>query len=114
MQDRPTFDELLAAVERFLDDQVVARSEGALRYQGRVAGNVIRIVRRELAREDEQLSIRVVSPHPAPPADVRRAAADRLERIMDAAAEKAKHIPGKNVHRLLDEAIDYVRPRKKR
>jgi len=56
MQDRPTFDELLAAVERFLDDQVVARSEGALRYQGRVAGNVIRIVRRELAREDEQLA----------------------------------------------------------
>ena len=72
-----------------------------------------RLVGREL-REDEQLSIRVVSPHPAPPADVRRAAADRLERIMDAAAEKAKHIPGKNVHRLLDEAIDYVRPRKKR
>ena len=56
MQDRPTFDELLAAVERFLDDQVVARSEGALRYQGRVAGNVIRIVRRELAGEDEQLA----------------------------------------------------------
>ena len=56
MQDRPTFDELLAAIERFLDDQVVARSEGALRYQGRVAANVIRIVRRELQREDEQLA----------------------------------------------------------
>ncbi len=56
MQDRPTFDELLAAVERFLDDQVVARSEGALRYQGRVAANVIRIVRRELQREDEALA----------------------------------------------------------
>jgi hypothetical protein len=56
MQDRPTFDELLAAVERFLDDQVVARGEGALRYQGRVAANVIRIIRRELEREDEQLA----------------------------------------------------------
>ncbi len=56
MQDRPTFDELLAAVERFLDDQVIARTEGALRYQGRVAANVIRIVRRELQREDEQLA----------------------------------------------------------
>ncbi len=55
MQDRPTFDELLAAVEGFLDDQVVARSEGALRYQGRVAANVIRIVRRELQLEDEGL-----------------------------------------------------------
>lgn len=56
MQDRPTYDELLAAVERFLDDEVVARSEGALRYQGRVAANVVRIVRRELAQEDDQLA----------------------------------------------------------
>ncbi len=56
MQDRPTFDELLAAVERWLDEQVVARGEGALRYQGRVAANVIRIVRRELEHEDEQLA----------------------------------------------------------
>lgn len=56
MQDRPTYDELLAAVERWLDEQVVARSDGALRYQGRVAANVVRIVRRELAREDEQLA----------------------------------------------------------
>jgi len=56
MQDRPTFDELLSAVERWLDEQVVARGEGALRYQGRVAANVIRIVRRELEHEDEQLA----------------------------------------------------------
>ena len=56
MQDRPTYDELLAAVERWLDEQVVARSDGALRYQGRVAANVVRIIRRELEREDEQLA----------------------------------------------------------
>lgn len=56
MQDRPTYDELLAAVERFLDDEVVAKHEGALRYQGRVAANVVRIVRRELQHEDEQLA----------------------------------------------------------
>ena len=56
MQDRPTFDELLAAVERFLDDEVVAKQQGALRYQGRVAANVIRTVRRELHHEDEQLA----------------------------------------------------------
>ncbi len=56
MQDRPTFDELLAAVERWLDEQVVAQGEGALRYQGRVAANVIRIVRRELEHEDEQIA----------------------------------------------------------
>ncbi len=55
MQDRPTYDELLAAVERFLDDEIVAKGEGATRFHGRVAANVLRIVRRELAREDEQL-----------------------------------------------------------
>ncbi len=55
MQDRPDHDELLAAVERFLDDEVVAKSEGSLRYTGRVAANVVRIVRRELAQEEEHL-----------------------------------------------------------
>ena len=56
MQDRPTYDELLAAVERFLDDEIVPNSEGARRFHGRVAANVIRTVRRELEREEEQLA----------------------------------------------------------
>jgi hypothetical protein len=55
MQDRPTQDELLAALERFLDDQVVAKTEGALSFHGRVAANVVRMLRRELEHEDEQL-----------------------------------------------------------
>jgi hypothetical protein len=55
MQDRPTYDELLAAVERFLDDEVVPNSQGARRFHARVAANVIRIVRRELEQEEEQL-----------------------------------------------------------
>ena len=55
MQDRPNYDELLTAVERFLDDEVVAKSEGVLRFNGRVAANVIRIVRRELENEEAQL-----------------------------------------------------------
>ncbi len=55
MQDRPNYDELLLAVERFLDDEVVAKSEGALRFNGRVAANVIRIVRRELENEEAAL-----------------------------------------------------------
>jgi len=55
VQDRPTYDELLAAVERFLDDEIVAKSEGGRRFYGRVAANTIRIVRRELEREDEAL-----------------------------------------------------------
>ena len=56
MQDRPTYDELLAAVERFLDDEIVSNSEGARRFHARVAANVLRIVRRELGHEDEQLA----------------------------------------------------------
>ena len=56
MQDRPNYDELLTAVERFLDDEVVAKSEGALRFNGRVAANVIRIVRRELENEEAALA----------------------------------------------------------
>ena len=56
MQDRPNYDELLAAVERFLDDEIVAKSEGSRRFHGRVAANVLRIVRRELAHDEEQLA----------------------------------------------------------
>ena len=56
MQDRPTYDELLAAVERFLDEEIIANSEGARRFYARVAANVLRTVRRELAQEDEQLA----------------------------------------------------------
>jgi hypothetical protein len=55
MQDRPTYDELLSAVERFLDDEIVANIEGARRFHARVAANVLRTVRRELANEEEHL-----------------------------------------------------------
>lgn len=56
MQDRPTFDELLAAVEYFLDTEIVPNVAGARGFHGRVAANAIRIVRRELDREDEALA----------------------------------------------------------
>ena len=55
MQDRPTYDELLAAVERFLDDEIVPHVEGSRGFHARVAANAIRIVRRELETEDEAL-----------------------------------------------------------
>ena len=56
MQDRPTYDELLAAVERFLSQEIVPNTEGARRFHARVAANVLGIVRRELEREEEQLA----------------------------------------------------------
>ena len=56
MQDRPTYDELLAAVERFLSEDIVPNTEGARRFHARVAANVLGIVRRELEREEDQLA----------------------------------------------------------
>ncbi len=56
MQDRPTYDELLAAVERFLSQEIVPNMEGVRRFHARVAANVLGIVRRELEREEEQLA----------------------------------------------------------
>lgn len=55
MQDRPTYDELLAAVERFLDDEIVPNVPGSRGFHARVAANAIRTVRRELQMEDEHL-----------------------------------------------------------
>jgi hypothetical protein len=55
MHDRPTTDELLAALERWLRDDVIDQQSGALRYQARVAANILASTRRELQAEDEVL-----------------------------------------------------------
>lgn len=56
MNDRPSATELLAAVERFLEETAVPALEGPARYHARVAANVVRIVARELATEDEHVT----------------------------------------------------------
>jgi len=56
MNDRPTAAELLVAVERFLEESAVPALEGPAKYHARVAANVVRIVARELATEDEHLA----------------------------------------------------------
>ena len=55
MNDRPSAAELLAAVERFLEESAVPGLEGPARFHARVAANVVRIVARELATEEEHL-----------------------------------------------------------
>ena len=45
MQDRPTYNELLEAIERFMDEEVVPNLEGARGFHARVAANAIRTVR---------------------------------------------------------------------
>src|SRR6266540_1206930 len=56
MEERPTFHELLAAIERFLDEEIVPNTPGARGFHTRVAANAIPTVRRELEAEDEQLA----------------------------------------------------------
>jgi hypothetical protein len=63
MQDRPTARELLVDIADLLEGQVVPVLEGSLKHQVRVAGNLCRIIERELrlgpandARETELLS----------------------------------------------------------
>jgi hypothetical protein len=56
VNDRPSATELLAAVERFLEETAVPGLEGPAKYHARVAANVVRIVARELATEDEHLA----------------------------------------------------------
>lgn len=55
MNDRPTAVELLRAVERFLEAQVVAALEGPARFNARVAANVVAIVAREIETEEAHL-----------------------------------------------------------
>ena len=55
MNDRPSAVELLRAVERFLEQDVVESLDGVRRYHARVAANVVAIVAREIETEDEQL-----------------------------------------------------------
>lgn len=55
MQDRPTYDELLSAIETFLDKEIVPNVPGSLGFHARVAANAIRIIRRELDHREAQL-----------------------------------------------------------
>ena len=55
MQDRPTVRELLEAVRRFLEDDVVAALDGPARFHARVAANVLAIVGREVEDEESLL-----------------------------------------------------------
>src|SRR5688500_3186666 len=56
MQDRPTYHELLSAIERFLDEEIVPNIPGSRGFHARVAANAVGTIRRELEAEDEQLT----------------------------------------------------------
>ena len=54
MNDRPTADELLEAVQEYLRDEVAPEAPThRARFRALIAANVVAIVRRELARRDD-------------------------------------------------------------
>jgi Domain of unknown function (DUF6285) len=56
MNDRPTAEELVAAVRQFLEGELIATlTDARLRFQTLVASNVLTIVERELQLEEDQL-----------------------------------------------------------
>ncbi len=84
MQDRPTAVELLKAVERFLDDEIVPNTQGTRQFHARVAANVMRILAREWEQEEEQLDAEwagldeLLGAEPRPPS--RRSLRDAIAR----------------------------------
>jgi enoyl-CoA hydratase/carnithine racemase len=55
MQDRPTSQELLEAAAQFVEREIIPATEGRRQFQSRVVANVLRIVAREIAMEEQQL-----------------------------------------------------------
>ncbi len=75
MQDRPTVNELLIAVQTFLEREIVPILNGRLQFHTRVAANLLAIVRRELqlrpaqaAQEWYRLAALLSKQHDTPPA----------------------------------------------
>lgn len=61
-------------------------------------------------RDDEDVTIVLSAPHAAPPAADRRAAFQRMENILDRAAENMRTLPDDLFEETADEAMKHVRP----
>lgn len=108
MQDRPTQHELLDALQRFLDDEIVPHTDGRRQFLARVAANLIRTLDRELMLEEEHVQREWVSldallgpePQPALPSAMRDALRRRNEALCvrirageaDAGATRARYL----------------------
>ena len=102
MQDRPTAQELLDAVQRFLEEEIVPQADGKRSFLARVAANAIRIVGREMRLENEQAQREwegldeLLGPEmlPGSPADRRKAISARTaalcEKIREGAANEGE------------------------
>lgn len=91
MHDRPTIAELLDAVQKFLDEEIVPATKGRRQFLARVAANCVRMVEREIAAEPRHVADAgagldtLLGPEPA--ADEERGPVDvvgrRLEHLCD-------------------------------
>ena len=61
-------------------------------------------------RDDEDVTIVLSAPHAAPPASQRRAAFQKLEKILDRAAEILRDVSDEEFDDATDEAMKDVRP----
>lgn len=90
MNDAPTAEDLLRAVEAFLERDVVPALDGVARFHARVAANVVAMVARELETEDahqtsewERLGA-LLGAEPSPPPQTRDARREALLRRNEA------------------------------
>lgn len=89
MQDRPTLDELLEAVAGYLRDDVMANTTGRTQFHGRVAMNVVEMIRREIGALEEQNArewdgldhLLGVAPMPPHLGEVRKALVERNQEL---------------------------------
>ena len=61
-------------------------------------------------RDDENVTIVLSAPHEAPPASERRAAFQRMEKILDRAADNMRGVSDEEFDEAADEAMKHVRP----
>jgi hypothetical protein len=63
-------------------------------------------------REDEEVTIHLSVPHPAPTEAERKAALTRIETVLDRAADNMRDVPAATFEAAVDEAMAHVRRRK--
>lgn len=110
MQDRPTAPELLEAVVEFLEADVMPLA-GRIGFHGRVARNVLEIVRREIelghdADSRERAGLQELLGRDAPPSDLREANAELARRIRAGELDDRR---GELLEHLRRTAVDKLR-----
>src|SRR5579862_3250732 len=59
MQDRPNVSELLELSAQFLEREIIPATSSSIQFHARIVANVMRIVIRELQREEPQLQTEI-------------------------------------------------------